>query len=370
MKKIFTGIIFFAFFISTIASAKLIKTCDSFLLLVDESASMNEVYKGATKIKEEKIILSKINENIPDTYYTGAMRAFSHQSAYQTKSLYPVGAYDRDKMKSSITQIARFRKWTSLGYALDMCDFDLKNMSGIQHLVIFSDGNENSTYTPPAEVAAKLHNKYPNLCIYAVQIGDGSFGKNTLQSIVNAVGCGKVYSYDSLADNDNFNDFIAEVFGYYKSEPTPTPAPPAPPAPKDSDKDGVYDEYDQCPGTPVGAPVNKEGCWVIDNIYFSFDKYDVKPEYKELIKEVSDILKRNPSIKLDIYGNTDSKGTSKYNINLSKKRAEAVKQEFIKNSICPCRLFIKYYGEAKPIASNKTPEGRALNRRVELKIEK
>lgn len=372
MKKIFVGVIFLIFCISSMGNAKLIKTCDSFLFLVDESASMNEVYNGNTKIKEEKSILTKINQNIPDANYISAMRAFSHGTAYNTKVFYPVSSYDRPQMCSAISKLNRFRQWTSIGYGLDMTDYDLKKMAGVKHLIIFSDGNENSTYTAPAKVASMLHEKYPNLCIYAVQIGNSAFGEKTLEGIVDATGCGKVYNYDNLQNDSEFNDFIAEVFGYYKEEPAPKPAPAKvePAMPKDSDGDGVYDNEDKCPGTPVGAPVNKEGCWVIDNIYFSFDKYDIKPEYKELIKEVSSVLKQNPQIVLDIIGNTDSKGSSPYNIWLSKKRAEAVKKEFIKNSVFSGRLKIKYYGENRPIASNNNPAGRALNRRVELKIEK
>ncbi len=365
MRRVILGVIFLCFMFATFLNAKMIRSCDSFLFLVDESASMQDVYKNSKKIKIEKDILKKINKSIPDINYLSAMRVFSYKTAYKTDSLYAVSDYDRMKMCNACEKIKNFHKWTSIGFGLYDSQKDLKKMKGIKHLVIFSDGNENATYDAPDKVAAQLHNKFPNLCIFAVQIGNSQYGKKVLSQTVKAAGCGKLYSADALEDNDAFNEFIKDVFGYEQIE-KPLPKPVA--GPKDTDKDGVYDQYDKCPGTPIGAPVDSYGCWNIPNIYFNFDKYTINQKYLNIIKDVSNVIKKNPSLKLCIKGYTDSCGTEKYNLKLSKNRAEKVKNEFIKNSICPCRLKVKYFGEKYPAATNKTKEGRALNRRVELKV--
>ncbi len=376
MKRVLLLTLCFIFIYSTLGFSKIVRSCDSFLFLVDESASMKEKIQGIPKIKIEKEVLKKINQGIPNISYVSAMRVFSHKKAYNTALLYPVSQYNRDKMCNAIKKINAFREWTSIGYGLDATKNDLKKMKGKIHLVIFSDGNEDSSYKSPELVAKMLKQQFSNLCIFAVQIGKSKYGHKVLSKIVNATGCGKLYRAKSLNYEINFENFIKDVFGYevVEAKPAPTPAPkPAPKPvvkemPKDSDGDGIYDKYDRCPNTPKGAPVDAYGCWEINNIYFDTDKYNVKPKYEFIIKEVAKVLKLNPELKLEIDGYTDSIASQAYNLKLSKKRAEAVKKELMKYSICPCRLIIKYFGEMYPAASNATPEGRALNRRVEMKI--
>ena len=78
------------------------------------------------------------------------------------------------------------------------------------------------------------------------------------------------------------------------------------------------------------------------------------------------IMKKNPDLKVEVDGHTDSTGTAAYNMTLSEKRAEAVKKYFVDQGIDPNRLTTKGFGITKSAASNKTKEGRAKNRRVEL----
>jgi len=135
----------------------------------------------------------------------------------------------------------------------------------------------------------------------------------------------------------------------------------------DSDKDGVPDEIDKCPNTPIGFKVDKVGCFkeVKLEVHFSFNSWEVPPKYYSNIEKFAEFLKKHPQIKVEIQGHTDSVGSEKYNLILSKKRAEAVRNILIrKYNISSDRVIAKGYGESKPIASNKTKEGRAKNRRV------
>jgi OOP family OmpA-OmpF porin len=102
-------------------------------------------------------------------------------------------------------------------------------------------------------------------------------------------------------------------------------------------------------------------------IYFDFDKADIKPQSEATIKEIAKLLQENEVLKLYVVGHTDNVGNFDYNMNLSKNRADAVVRELVtKHKISAQRL--KAYGVASlaPVASNKTEEGRAKNRRVEL----
>ena len=128
---------------------------------------------------------------------------------------------------------------------------------------------------------------------------------------------------------------------------------------------------DKCPNTPAGAKVDANGCMmeVRLEIYFDTDKAVVKPVYYPEIEKVAEYLKEHPDVKIEIQGHTDSTGSAKYNLRLSQRRAEAVKEILVKKyGISPDRIIAKGYGEAMPIAPNNTPEGRAKNRRVIVKI--
>ncbi|WP_158608558.1 OmpA family protein [Stagnimonas aquatica] len=154
------------------------------------------------------------------------------------------------------------------------------------------------------------------------------------------------------------------------------PPPPPPPAPKDSDQDGVLDPVDACPGTPYGMKVDASGCAiktakvVLHDINFEFDSARLTAAAKQSLSKVAEGLRGQPSMELLIEGHTDSVGADAYNLKLSKLRANAARDYLIGEGISPKRLTAEGLGEAKPVASNKTKDGRAENRRVEFSVTK
>ncbi|ROL55934.1 VWA domain-containing protein [Bacteroidetes/Chlorobi group bacterium Naka2016] len=106
-------------------------------------------------------------------------------------------------------------------------------------------------------------------------------------------------------------------------------------------------------------------------VYFDFDKYNLKPESYTAIKSIARMMKKFPSMVIEISGHTDSINRSNdpnYNKNLSQKRADEVKKAIVKEGIDPSRIIAIGYGETRPIADNSTEEGRAKNRRTEFRI--
>ncbi len=101
-------------------------------------------------------------------------------------------------------------------------------------------------------------------------------------------------------------------------------------------------------------------------IYFDSDSATPKPESEKTLNEILEVLKAQPSLKLQIGGHTDSTSTSAHNLTLSQHRAEAVVAWLGQHGIAGDRLTAKGFGETKPVADNSTAAGRALNRRVEL----
>lgn len=146
----------------------------------------------------------------------------------------------------------------------------------------------------------------------------------------------------------------------------------------DTDKDGVNDEEDKCPNE--AGPASNFGCPVIDvvvvekvnraakNIFFATGSSKLLAKSYASLKNVVQILKDNPSYKINIDGYTDITGSADKNQILSENRANSVKQYLISNGIDESRITATGHGINDPIATNKTAAGRAKNRRVEMKL--
>jgi outer membrane protein OmpA-like peptidoglycan-associated protein len=108
---------------------------------------------------------------------------------------------------------------------------------------------------------------------------------------------------------------------------------------------------------------------VLRNIYFDFDKATFKTESYTELNKLETMLRQNPNMTCEIGGHTDGVGTKNYNLFLSRKRAEAVKDYLTKKGIDTRRIKAVGYGKTKPLVSNDDEEdGRELNRRVEFKV--
>ncbi|MBK7339349.1 MAG: OmpA family protein [Saprospiraceae bacterium] len=106
----------------------------------------------------------------------------------------------------------------------------------------------------------------------------------------------------------------------------------------------------------------------IEKLYFDIDSSRIKPESYTVLNEVYDFLLKNPSIKIEVGGHTNSRPSPDFADRLSTRRAQAVRDYLVELGIDSTRINFKGYGKRSPIASNSTPEGRALNQRVEIKI--
>jgi OOP family OmpA-OmpF porin len=100
------------------------------------------------------------------------------------------------------------------------------------------------------------------------------------------------------------------------------------------------------------------------DIEFATGKADIRPPYHDELVKLADFMRANPGVKGVIEGYTDNRGGKEYNIRLSERRAASVASYLVKLGIDPSRLGTKGYGYARPIADNKTGEGRQKNRRI------
>ena len=153
---------------------------------------------------------------------------------------------------------------------------------------------------------------------------------------------------------------------------------------KDSDGDGVADMFDKCPNTPAGTKVDGSGCplpaftttttttaapaastvsgW--EPIQFEFNSSVLKTEAYPILDKLSSMMRENGGSVM-LKGYASSEGTAAYNMKLSKDRANSVKTYLVNSGVSSNKVSSKGFGEANPIASNDTEEGRIMNRRVE-----
>lgn len=155
--------------------------------------------------------------------------------------------------------------------------------------------------------------------------------------------------------------------------PPPPPVVVAPPQPVDSDGDGVFDDKDQCAGTLRGSAVDAVGCVrkgsiTLVGVNFENDSARLLPESLTVLDAVAADLKRYPRLKVEVQGHTDSVGSDAYNQKLSQSRAESVRERLVSQGVDAAQLSARGYGEARPVTTNVTPEGRSQNRRVAMEV--
>jgi len=154
----------------------------------------------------------------------------------------------------------------------------------------------------------------------------------------------------------------------------------------DSDNDGVPDDRDKCPNTLPNVKVDSDGCPIELNeretelldkgrittreIHFETAKWDILPESGPVLDDIGKVLIQWPQLKIEIGGHADARGSDAYNMNLTQKRAQSVLEYLEQHfpQINKDQYTAVGYGERKPVASNKTVEGMAKNRRVEFKV--
>lgn len=141
----------------------------------------------------------------------------------------------------------------------------------------------------------------------------------------------------------------------------------------DSDGDSVVDRLDKCPNTRKGAQVDVNGCEIkeeitLPGVNFAYNSAQLLPGAERVMNDAAETLRRNPSISVEVAGHTDSDGAAAYNESLSDRRARSVRDYLAARGVPMNRMTVRGYGESDPIASNATKEGKAMNRRVVLRI--
>lgn len=254
----------------------------------------------------------------------------------------PVGSFDRGNLSSTAAgldvmgDVSGTGGTTPLHTVIWESQNALEGKPGRAALVIFSDGLPDD---PPVAVysAQQLVNaRNGNVCIHTVQTGDEPEGADFLKSLSGLTPCGSFRSSDQISSGAEVQQLARVVFL------GPSSLPPV------------------AAGNPCETAVRLQG------IEFAFDRAEVTSSSRPVLDVAVQQLGRCPEVRVTVTGHTDSVGAETYNQKLSYDRAKATRDYLVKSGIPAGRLEVEGLGEAKPVATNDSAEGRGRNRRVEL----
>ncbi|MBZ0107430.1 MAG: OmpA family protein [Candidatus Scalindua rubra] len=406
---------------------KYVPKIKNFFIILDASSSMSVSYAGKGDGTDSKLTVAKdfirhMNDTMPAMEVSGVLRTFGRGIEVpmkQTETVYGRTTYSRSGLEQSINSINFIAEGNSpAGLAIKAVSDTIGSIKGANVVIFISDG-EHLEGNPLAKVRDMANSYGDWTCFYTVWIGNNPEGELFMEKLAGEMDCGFSKSVDDIASDEDMIDFVKQVFlttdidsdrdGVPESLDRCPDTPigvdvdesgcskvvqadsdgdgvfddvdrcPDTPigvdvdesgCPKvvqaDSDGDGVFDDVDECSDTPIGAIVDDRGCWVVKGVQFDYKKWNVKPQFNSNLDNIENILINNPGLQIRIDGHTDDIGSMKYNIDLSGKRAQAIKDYLVDKGIDSSRITTKGLGYAQPIADNDTPNGRALNRRAEI----
>ena len=342
-------------------SGALVQKTNNFEVIMDTSASMEDPYTWnhfaytaplkTTKIEYEQHLVRLFNDTIPSLKLTAGLRDFAGERwltrPFVTKLWYGMAPYVKEDLGKSIFEVNTYGVESPLEAALDAATADLKPLAGKSAVIIFSDGLEMQK---AVAAATAMKAALKDVCIYAVQIGPDNItadypqgeGKTLLDKVVKAGQCGFLVNGKDVETAGGMANFVEKIFLGPAAAAAAAPAPAA-----------------MVP--PAADP---------DSIYFDYDKYNVKPEYKSVVKKEADYLKANKDAKVTIEGNCDERGTNEYNMALGQRRADSAAKALKAAGIDAKRIKTVSYGEEKPVCKEAVEACWSKNRNAKFVVTK
>lgn len=311
-----------------------VRMADNFFIIYDPSTSMDKPYKdtGLSKLEVQKNIIRESNLSLPELNWQAGLYAHWKPglqlpgSPYAHNPYYRLQNYDQKKFAEAIEMLPTIPTGPPM---LQVALMELEHMLGIAgqtHVFIFSTGEdsrfEGVDEPEPLAQTRKLAKMY-DVCFNIISNARGVKEKKLLAEMAAVNPCSQLIDFDTVAMNPEY--LLGKLY----------------------------------------ANINN----MFNNILFDFDKVNIKKEYRNELNKLGRFLIDNQKSHIILSGFTDSIGSKEYNINLSKRRAMQVRNYLTENfKIKNERILLYWYGYSNPVASNDTPEGRGLNRRVTISV--
>jgi OOP family OmpA-OmpF porin len=316
---------------------------ENFVFFVDNSGSMAFDYgkAGMTKAEAAREALAAINNDIPGMDVNAGAYTFGPYKEYS-----PARPFNREALAGTLsaipTDIPVFGRMTPMGDGLQSLNAPLSGLRDRIAVIAVADGESNWGPEPRGIMQGMYDSYGDKICFHFISYAQTPSEKAFIDDLAGLNACSVVADGASLMQDAYRADFIERVFYTTREVTVAAPAPPPAPA---------------------------EEVIVFSNINFDFDSAVIKAEYAELLKEAARMLKARPGVKVAVEGHTCNIGPADYNMKLSQRRAQAVADFLVREGISRDRLDAGGFGLTKPTFNNDTREGRALNRRVELRLQ-
>jgi OOP family OmpA-OmpF porin len=331
---------------------EVVKVADNFIVLFDASGSMQDQYKftGQKKIELAKQIYEGRVARLPDLDWNAGLYLYT-----PWKSFYEMQPFDKEAYLEALDQLAAYQpsiryknQPTPLGNAIKNLDPILAKLSGQTAVFIFTDGqftlSQPKIYPVPA--AREIASKY-DVSFYIISSAQTPKSEKLVNDLASVNTSSRVASFDTVLSRPEYTTAALYMV---------------------RDRAIVETEL-------ISKVVGVE----LDNILFDFDSAAIRSGYHDELDGLAKFLEEKPEAYVVIEGFADSTGDPKYNLDLSRRRAESVKNYLMQNytflageamvpNIAEKRLVTVWYGKDLPVASNDTAEGRQLNRRVRLTV--
>jgi OOP family OmpA-OmpF porin len=331
-----------AFTPATVDTKAYVAKVDAFVVVMDASDSMNFYYTDfRPNFFTAKDVVNNMNQTIPALGYKSALVGFGTGSCVNYDDaivVYGPAPYRRADFANGLSKLECAGGRTPISEGLDVGGETVKSASGKVALILVSDFSEVHT-GDVSEVADKLKAEYGDrLCIHTIKVGGARQTDDVIGVLAGVNSCGSSVDAASLASADAMARYVTDVL----LTPAAVPA----------------------------AAVKYEKNTVSASALFDTDKAVLKDKGKATLHALDESIKGRGAkvVDISVIGYTDSDGTEKYNMGLSMRRAQAVRDYMVSEGVARSMIKVSGEGEANPVASNATPEGRAQNRRVEIYV--
>ena len=331
---------------------EVVKVTDNFIVLFDASGSMQDQYgyTGQKKIELAKQIYEGRIARLPDLDWNAGLYLYT-----PWKSFYEMQPFNKEAFLEALDQLAAYQpslsyknQPTPLGNAIKNLDPILAKVSGSTAVFIFSDGQYTLSQPKirPVPAAREIASKY-DVCFYIISSAQTPKSEKLVNDLASVNTCSRVATFDAVLSRPEYT--IAPLYMV---------------------RDMAIVETELI-SKVVGVQ--------LDNILFDFNSADIRQEYHDELNGLAKFLEGNPEAYVVIEGFTDSTGDPKYNLDLSRRRAESVRNFLMQtdivlptaanvDAVAEKRLVTLWHGKDLPVASNDSAEGRRLNRRVRLTV--
>lgn len=322
-----------------VTEVDLIKTADNFIIMFDGSASTNQLVPGSnvTKVAAAKALLQERNQWLPDLGYSCGLYLLSGLTSLKT--LYPAQKYDREKFGQALEQLPdKGRGNNLLQQGLVQLDKILEHFAGRTAIILFTDGTYDDTGYPvkPVQIAARIA-KTHDVRFYIISSAEQKVQAELLKRVAAINAASRVIPIQNFLQRAEYLSgalFTVKVSSYLK------------------------------------FTARKELLGLkLKNILFETGSNAIAAQYSDELARLGDYLQKNSQTYVVLQGFSDSSGSQAHNMKLSSRRVTAVADYLMeKFDVHEDRIVTLWFGDLNPAADNNTPEGRRLNRRVEIAV--